>query len=136
MKKLPRHLYSTRLLNLIYKILSCKNHGNSPYTVELYEIVDLIFFNFHDSLGQESENSSSIMNIRIINSASQRLFEKTLSKNEVLAVSTINVLIAVLRNIETHKNEDSLNLDKILVVINPLCLYLPNYNSLLKKKSN
>ena len=152
-KKLPKHLYSSSIMNLLFKLLSCEDHGNPAYNSELYEMVDIIMLNF--SLNIENTKDS----IKLINSANllyslltnhievfnwsdvelqlsgppniDILFKNSIERNELISSNALLIITGLIKNLDIRYNEDNSVINEVPLVLEYLCQNIPTYKDLL-----
>lgn len=95
-KLLTDHSYSTSIMQLIYKLLSCEDHGNPAYISKLYDMVDYVVSNL---VQNPSDQNGKMDLMRIINSANL-LCSLTQNHNEVYNWSDIQMQASGSPNIE------------------------------------
>ncbi|OMJ86724.1 hypothetical protein SteCoe_11736 [Stentor coeruleus] len=157
-KLLTDHSYSTSIMQLIYKLLSCEDHGNPAYVSKLYDMVDYIVYNLVQNPSDQNEKMDFM---KIINS-SNILCSLTQNHNEVYNWSDIQmqasgspnieliiggilqgnlqvsaaataVVISIIRNIDTKQSEDIVISSEIPQIVEIICEKTKDFKKILNR---
>jgi hypothetical protein len=153
-EKIVRHLYSTSIMNLTIRILSCEDHGNPAYISKLYEMVDFTVQNFHsgsedDQIWQMSvTNSASMLETLLSNHTevfnwsdiqmqlsdspnAQILFECAVSANSTIGKAATSVLAALGRNLDIKHSEENVVSPEVPMLVELFCEKITEFKSIL-----
>ena len=153
--KLPNFLHSSSIMGLMFKLLACEDHGNPAYESYLYDITELILYNFTRS----SETPDSKNTMRIINSGKilvslltnhsenfnwsyilsklscpaeiESILNASLGHNQDAAAAANSVILAILHNINNEQSEDNIISAEIPPLIERMAEKMQEYKGIL-----
>ena len=152
------HLESTSVMDLVFKLMACEDHGNPAYLDKLGEMIDYILQNFNENKSGPGfrmfvSNSARLLTQLLINHiessnwthVQQSLSDSpnaeiivncALSSNSVLANGALSVLDAYLSNLDVKVSDDNIVSEELPDLLLILIKKVEKISDILKNGNN
>lgn len=156
-KLLVDHLYSTSVMNFVWKLMADEDHGNPAYVAKLDEMVEFVLGGFCEN-GRagffmqvvnsgvmvcgllrnhgETSNWSYIQQAVSFSPNADILVNCAVGHNEVLAEAALSIIEAYLANLDVKNSEDNIISNEISFLLELLCEKVQKFCEILKVPRN
>ena len=156
-KVLVDHLYSTSVMNFVWKLMADEDHGNPAYVAKLDEMVEFVLAGYCETgkvgFYMQIVNSAAMISGLLRNHGDTTnwtyvqqtvsfspnadiLINCSLGGNQVLAVASLSIIEAYLGNLDVRNSEDNIVSNEISYLLELLCEKVPRYCEILKIPNN
>lgn len=156
-KLLVDHLYSTSIMNFVWKLMADEDHGNPAYVAKLDEMVEIVLARFCEN-GKaeffmqvvnsgvmicgllrnhgETSNWSYIQQAVSFSPNADILVNCAVGHNDVLAEASLSIIEAYLANLDVKNSEDNIISNEISFLLELLCEKVQKFCEILKIPKN